>query len=107
MQVYEIKDGSGRIFAFEVDNGLLGRQAVIRIIERLPQAKLLKVPKLFSWFREDVFCKFEIMGHLFLVLEPFGDNSRYWIGPQDNAWYKEIDIIRDAFVKHRPGCGVI
>jgi len=71
---------------------------VVETIRKICEAKILKVPKFFSWLREEVFCEFELSGYLFQVLEPFGDNSRYWIGPKDNTWHPEINIIKSAFV---------
>ena len=100
MKTYDIQDKEKRVFAFEVDNGRLGlfqRDAIVKIAQNIAGAKILKVPKSFSWLREEVFCEFEMAGHIFHILEPFGDNSRYWIGPKDGAWYPEIDIIKNIF----------
>ncbi|GGA00902.1 hypothetical protein GCM10011408_22410 [Dyella caseinilytica] len=33
--------------------------------------------------------------------EPFGDNSRYWIGPEPVHWCPQIDVVRHAFAKRR------
>ena len=37
-------------------------------------------------------------GQRFLVEEPFGDNSRYWIGPEPPVWCEQIDVVRRAFL---------
>jgi len=40
----------------------------------------------------------------FKVVEPYGDNSRYWIGPKDPAEEKEELVVRlsSAFEAYRP-----
>ena len=67
------------------------------IARRISGVKLLKAPRLLSWFREEVFCEFELGQVKFKAFEPFGDNSRYWIGPEDRRWHAEIEAIIQAF----------
>ena len=81
MRVHGLHDEAGDLYAFEVSMPLGGRRAVTAVIRKLPRAKLVRTPKVLSWFREDSFCEFELSGTRFEILEPFGDNSRYWIGP--------------------------
>jgi hypothetical protein len=50
---------------------------------------------------EDEFCEFEIKGQKFVALEPFGDNSRYWIGPKPSKWCEQVAIVRSTFVNHK------
>lgn len=101
MKVYELHDKEGRVFAFEVENTLLGRGGVCRVVSSIPGARLIRTPKLFSWFREDEFCEFEIGGNRFVAEEPFGDNSRYWIGPNPPSWCEEVEVVIDAFSRQR------
>lgn len=101
MRVYDLKDERGRVFAFEVDKCFRRRRTIAGIIEQLAGAIILKVPQQFFRIREDVFFEFEVGGQVFEVWEPFGDSSRYWIGPKDNVWHSEIDLVRGAFADHR------
>ncbi len=98
MRVYDLKDEEGRTFAFEVDNFWLGRMGVIRIVSAMPDTQIVGRPSL-SWFGPDVFCKFEVDGILFEALEPFGDSSRYWIGPEQARWAPQIETVRETFMK--------
>jgi hypothetical protein len=84
MKVYDLKDAEGRVFAFEVDNIVLGRRGLCRVIRKIPGATLLRQPVRFlSWFRESEFCEFEMNGVRFSADEgPWGDDSRYWVGPK-------------------------
>ena len=96
--VYEIKDPDGRVFAFEVENSRLGRRAVCKVLARIPGCRIVRRPKFLSWLRESEFCQFEVEGITFVVEEPFGDNSRYWIGPRPPRWVSQIAAVRQAFV---------
>ena len=98
MRVYDLHDDDGRIFAFEVNNFLNWRLGIIRIIAKIPGARITWRPSL-SWFSPEVFCRFEIDGIEFEAWEPFGDNSRYWIGPNPARWVPQIDMVRDSFVR--------
>jgi hypothetical protein len=97
MKIYELKDGSGRVFAFEIGVPLGGRRRVCSIIRGISGVTLTKAPRFLSWFREEVFCEFELGETRFQALEPFGDNSRYWIGPEDAVWHPEVEEVIRAF----------
>jgi hypothetical protein len=92
MAVHDIRDKDGRVFAFEVDNLFLSREKVRRIIESIHGVGAISSQK------EEVFLKFDVEGRHFEVWEPFGDNSRYWIGPEPAEWCEPIDRVRAAFV---------
>jgi hypothetical protein len=100
MKTYDIRgDGSGRLWAFEVDNAGLGRRDVCHVVEQIHGAKLLIGPKFLSWFRESTFCKFLVDGELYEAEEPYGDNSRYWIGPRPPRWLPQTEKVREAFAQ--------
>ena len=83
MRVYDLPDKQGRAFAFEVTSSI--------------GATILRGPRFLSRFEEDQFCEFEVNGQLFVAEEPFGDNSRYWIGTEPPGWCEEIDLVRETF----------
>ena len=97
MKIYDLHDKEGNAFAFEVENTLLGRRGACRVVRSIPGAVILKKPRFLSWFREEVFCEFEIGGHKFQIWEPYGDNSRYWVGPEPVSNTEQIKIVRKAF----------
>jgi hypothetical protein len=99
MKVYELMDDSGRPFAFEIDNAGLGRRGVVRVVRSIPGAAVTRTPKLLSWFREEQFCEFTVDGREFVAWEPYGDNSRYWIGPKEEPpnWCEQTAKVMDAF----------
>jgi len=98
MKTYDLHDDQNRVFAFEIRNLGLGRDGVCRVVETIPGATLVRRPKKFlSWFREDTFCEFTVDGETYEVEEPFGDNSRYWVGPRPPRWLPQTERVRDAF----------
>ncbi len=85
--------------AFEINNINLGRQRAASIAGNIPGVVLHRLPKRFlSWFREECFCEFELNGVMFQIDEPYGDNSRYWIGQiETGGWSKELETIESGF----------
>jgi hypothetical protein len=98
MNVFDLENPEGQIIAFEVGNSLLGRRTACAIVESIPGCRMLTKPKMMSWLRETTFCRFELDGVVFAIEEPFGDNSRYWIGPEATNWVPQITVVRQAFV---------
>jgi hypothetical protein len=97
MVIHDLRDEDGRVFAFEIDNLLIGRRGVCKVVESIPNARVVERPRLFARSQVCVFCVFEINGITFVAEEPFGDNSRYWIGAEPPRWVPEIELVRAAF----------
>ena len=99
MKVYELHNSAGRTFAFEVENTFLGRRGVVRVVRSIPGAVVTRTPKFLSWFREEQFCEFIVDGREFVAWEPYGDNSRYWIGPKEEPpeWCEQTAKVMEAF----------
>ncbi len=100
MRVYDIIPAGKGLIAFEV-NALLGRRLTTRVVSTIEGVRILSRPRLLSWFREEVFCEFELKGQRFNVWEPFGDNSRYWIGSSNGAETSVLQVVRQAFVDYK------
>jgi hypothetical protein len=51
----------------------------------------------------DVHVRFRHLGQAYIVWEPFGDSSRYWIGPEQGPESSpEITKLEDVFKRYRP-----
>ncbi len=100
MKVHDLKDEDGRVVAFEVENSGLSRRSAGRVARAIPGSHIIRRNRVFAG--KDEFCEFEVDGVTFVIWEPWGDNSRYWIGPSPRRWVPEIDKVRAAFEKH-PG----
>ena len=65
---------------------------------------MIREPQWFDFSRSagDPFCEFEVGGERFEILEPYGDNSRYLIGPKCGSWIPELESVSKAFLDARP-----
>jgi hypothetical protein len=106
MRVYDLKNEEGCVFAFEVKNLLLGRRGVLRVVERIPNARIVS----FSRRTED-FCEFDVGGVRFVVSEPWNDSSRFWIGQKPIGAKAhlppQLALVREAFLRARPMFGFL
>ncbi|NOX60267.1 MAG: hypothetical protein GXP29_15605 [Planctomycetes bacterium] len=100
MKTFDVEDSQSRLIAFEIENAGIGRRGVCALISSIPNTEVTRSPKLLSWFREDAFCEFVVDGEPYIVEEPFGDNSRYWIGPKSPRWLPQTEGLRDAVAQH-------
>ena len=98
MKIYDLKNKDGEIYAFEIQN--IGRRKVSKIVKKIPGSIVKKFPSLFSWIKgQDEFCEFEVDGCTFVIEEPFGDNSRYWIGPKNTSFLcPQLVKVRETFL---------
>jgi hypothetical protein len=99
MRVYDSRTEDGRLRGFEVENLWLGRRGAARVVRSIPGVRLVQAK--WSWWARDDFCEFELNGVRFFIEEPFGDNSRYWIGPRERGHQAELRIIRQRFLSLR------
>jgi len=104
MKTYDIVDEHGRLTGFEVSNLLLSRHEAARIVEGVPGVTITRpVRRLFSSEPEsDEFCEFRLENLTFVLCEPFGDNSRYWVGSQTGEPSNEVERVREAFLRVSP-----
>ena len=102
MRTYDIRDASGKVFAFEVGNLLLSRRRACDVVRTIPGAIILSEARFRLFSNDDVFCQFELDGQRFKIWEPFGDNSRYWVGPEPPRWCEQVAVVREAFSRFKP-----
>lgn len=100
MRTYDVTDKHGRTFAFEIDNVWMDRASVAAVVRTILGARLKELHV--SWFGPDEFCEFEVGGITFVAWEPWGDNSRYWIGPRPPEFSEHTATVRAAFASHVP-----
>jgi hypothetical protein len=107
MRMYDLTDPEGRIFAFEISNLWITRRGVSAVAEAIPGATVTENPRRLGWPLHEEFCEFVVDGQAFTAWEPFGDNSRYWIGPSPPRWCPQVDTVRMAFSTHTPVLGTL
>lgn len=100
MNVYELYKGDC-LFAFEIENSYIGLHKVKDLLCTVEGVTDIKCRRIFSAI-SDVHIKFMYKDRSFIVWEPYGDNSRYWIGPEDDDVMIELDSVEVVFKNYKP-----
>jgi hypothetical protein len=97
MKTYPLLRPDGTLRGFEVTSGWLTFRPLFKILRSVPGVTDVRR----NWFNEDRIT-FKFHGRAAVVNEPWGDNSRYWIGLTDPAAANEIDVapIHEAFSRY-------
>lgn len=102
MRTYPIVDDAGLMFALEVENAYVGPGALAQVIGAVSGVSAVQPRKPFSG-SADTRVTFQYQGMPFVVMEPFGDNSRYWIGPESpEAGKVDVSALDRALKEYRP-----
>jgi hypothetical protein len=87
----------GKLLAFEITSTWVTFGPLYRVLRSVDGVANLKR----NWFNDDR-VSFTFHGEPFVVNEPWGDNSRYWIGPKaPEAASLDVSPICAAFEQHR------
>jgi hypothetical protein len=83
MRTFPIKDNVGNVFAFEIPAQFLRR----RLARRLRDVAGVSDVRPRKWWTgsPDVHIRFRYHDREYIVWEPYGDSSRWWIGPDDQT----------------------
>lgn len=103
MKTYPLlaKDGV-RPFAFEVENIYLSPGTIAHLVAEVAGVTDVVQRKMFSK-SSDVHVEFKYHGQPYMVWEPYGDSSRYWIGPKGEAnGASDIGALETVFMRYRP-----
>lgn len=102
MVTYPIYSKDGRLLAFEIENAYIGLRKIVDVLTRISGVSNVKRRRLFG-YPSDIHIEFHYLDKAFIVLEPYGDSSRYWIGPKET---EEICInlgeIENIFKLYKP-----
>lgn len=91
-----------RTYAFEIESAYVEPGTIAGLLEGVVGITHVRERRLFSGQRE-IHAKFRYMNRDYVVWEPFGDNTRYWIGPKDSsANAVSIGLIEEVFKRYRP-----
>lgn len=101
MNTYPITDETGHPFAIEVDVAYCSVRNLAKTIASVDGVTDVKVCKPFSG-EGDVRAKFRYQGDEFIVVEPFGDNSRYWIGPVSENLRRDLSSLEKQIRSYMP-----
>jgi hypothetical protein len=98
MKTYPIHLPNGTLHAFEITSSWVTFWPLFKILRSVKGVTDVRR----NWFNDDR-VTFKFYGKQAVVNEPWGDNSRYWIGLLDADAASEIDInpLHEAFKHYR------
>lgn len=92
MDTYPVKNDDGRISAFEVESSYISIGRIKKLLSEVSHVSNLLSRRPFSG-NSEFRLGFTYAGVPFVVLEPFGDNSRYWIGPENDSNPSDLEQV--------------
>ena len=100
MRTWDAHTEDGHLTGFEIGNLFIWRSGVVRLLKRMPGVEITKYPKFFS-MSDDDFVHFRYRDEDYLVIEPYGDNSRFLIVAEHESGRPHVPDIRAWFKRHR------
>lgn len=93
MKTYPLCDARGTKVAFEVDNTFVRMSSLAKALQSHADVSIIRQRKLFE--HGDVHLWFCYKSVQYILWEPFGDNSRYWIGPEGEVSAATLEHINE------------
>lgn len=101
MKTYDVLRANGGVHGFEIDSPYITVNQSASVLKRIAGVSDVRVRKAFSEF-EDVHIRFTFRNVECVIWEPFGDNSRYWIGPEKPEIQVDVSALREGFERYQP-----
>lgn len=101
MNTRDLRQEGGQLSGFIISNLLLSRRGAIRVASAIPGVTIVRAQRPLCLSGPDDFCEFVLQGNTFLVIEPFGDNSEYWVVSEPPEDSPQLAAVREAFASHR------
>ena len=98
MKTYPILKVDGSLRGFEITSTWLVLRPLLKILRSVEGVTDVRR----NWFNDDR-VTFKFLGENAVVNEPWGDNSRYWVGLENPDASPDIDItpIHEAFRRYQ------
>jgi hypothetical protein len=108
VKIKDMHNDAGLLTGFAICNLFVRRRGVGRIIRSIDGARIIREQPIFRFGGRDDFLEFVIDGMTFLVIEPFGDNSEFWVVSEPTTGDSEqLRKTREAFRVHRTAFGFL
>ena len=102
MNIFPISKDGELAIAFELENIYISRKSIAKILKRIDGVADVHLRGHLG-SSDEIRIEFKYMGRDFIVWEPYGDNSRYWVGPKniEQAGLETTDL-QAAFIQYKP-----
>jgi hypothetical protein len=102
VQTYpKVDEASGTTLGFEIEMEYISLAAMARVLSSVEGVTDLRRRRLFSRF-DEIHIWFRYRSADCVVWEPFGDNSRYWIGQLESSPTVDMSDLEKAFQNYDP-----
>ena len=101
MEIFSFYRDDGSLSGFEIENIYITPREIVRLLEKIDGVSNVKRRRLFGR-PADIHVTFSCFGKDCVVWEPYGDNSRYWIGSSNENEAVKLDAVAKAFSVHEP-----
>jgi hypothetical protein len=104
MEVYLLshKGEDDQPIAFEIDNVYVRPGPIASLLKEIEGVTDVQ-KRGFGGLSSEIHVRFKYQGYDYVVWEPYGDNSRYWIGPDNpDGCRNSIQPIEEAFKRYQP-----
>lgn len=102
MEIFPLAKENERAAAFEVENVYVSRKSLVEILRQAKGVTNIELRGRFS-SSDDIRVEFKYHDRNYIVMEPFGDNSRYWIGPKNpRESVPDITDLENSFKRYEP-----
>jgi hypothetical protein len=102
MKTYpSIDEQSGSVVGFEIDLYYASLSTIGALLKACGEVGDVVRRRAFSSF-DGTHIRFSLRGAPYSVVEPFGDNSRYWIGPVSKDPVYDLRALQEIFDGYRP-----
>ena len=90
------------MYAFDIDNILISITKAAELIKSVEGVSGITARKLFSKDDSCVHLNFYYQSEAYVLYEPYGDSSEYWIGPKNKDVNIDISAIEKKFNEYEP-----
>ena len=81
MKSFPLRTKNGQVVGFEISHSFISSGGIARFVSRVPGTEISSQRRWFS--AEEIHVKFFYSGINFIVWEPYGDNSRLTVVPDE------------------------
>lgn len=101
MKTYPIHSESQSSRAFEIENAYIRPRTIAALLADVEGITEVCLRKAFSSSSE-IHVRFRYKDQECMVWEPYGDNSRYWIGPENEETSIDLGEVETVFKQYEP-----
>jgi len=104
METYKLNTNEGAQFGFEIENVYISTYKIAKLLSGVDGITNIQRRKLFHKYEDDSYrLMFDFNDETYLIIEPFGDSSRYWIFQNNSDRLpSNITALEQIFRQYKP-----